>query len=196
MWYTTLWVGSYLPLQWGVVIGASLVAVFYDVRFHRIPNWLTGPLVLSGLGWSVAVGGLRGLEDAACAMAICALPFVLLFLFAGGGAGDAKLMGGVGSWLGMVGGLWALMGVVVAGIVVGLIYSACKKRITSVLYNVSQIVFAFGWRMLGGLRGQGKTESAVTTISQQDMIQMPYGVAILLGVCLAAAGTCLWRVTS
>jgi prepilin peptidase CpaA len=193
MWYMTLWDGSNAPLQWGVVIGASLVAAFFDLRVRRIPNPLTGTLVLSGLVWSIFVGGLPGLGDASCAMVLCSLPFVVLFLFAGGGAGDAKLMAGVGAWLGLVGGLAALAGVAIAGIVVGLIYAATKKKFVPVLMNIMEFILLFLSRAAKGFRGRGENRIVQDIIKQQEMIKMPYGLAILLGVCFAAAGVYLWR---
>ena len=79
-------------IQWSTVIGASLIALVIDVKSRRIPNLLCGSLLLLGLIWSVWQGGFAGLAEALAAMALLALPFISLFLFAGGGAGDAKLM--------------------------------------------------------------------------------------------------------
>ena len=87
--------------QWSVVIVASLAAAAFDLRTRHIPNILTGPLLLSGLIWSGWHGGLAGLGDAAAACAVLAVPFVFMFLFCNGGAGDAKLMAGIGAWLGL-----------------------------------------------------------------------------------------------
>ena len=94
--------------QWGVVIGASLFAVVSDIRQRRIPNALTFPLLAVGLIWAACFGGLAGLLEALGACALLALPYVLLFIFVGGGAGDAKLMGAIGAWLGLRYGLVAL----------------------------------------------------------------------------------------
>ena len=44
MWALALWDSGIVPLQWGVVIGASLAAAFSDLRTRRIPNALTLPL--------------------------------------------------------------------------------------------------------------------------------------------------------
>ena len=39
-------------IQWGVVIGASLIAAVLDLRARRIPNLLCGPLFITGLIWA------------------------------------------------------------------------------------------------------------------------------------------------
>ena len=84
-------------IQWGIVIGASLIAAITDLHRRRIPNALTVPLLLFGLIKSTCLAGGSGLLESAGACFLLALPFVLLFIFAGGGAGDAKLMGAIGS---------------------------------------------------------------------------------------------------
>ena len=100
MWAATLWDHNMLPLQWGVVIGTALAAAVCDLRTRRVPNLLTGPIVLAGLAWGIWVGGWAGLADSVAGCLLLAIPYVLLFVFAGGGAGDAKLMGAIGSrWL-------------------------------------------------------------------------------------------------
>ena len=88
-------------IQWGIVIGASLVAAVFDARRNRIPNVLTIPLLLLGVTSSIFFGGLSGLAQSVGACILLALPFVLLFIFANGGAGDAKLMGAIGAWIGL-----------------------------------------------------------------------------------------------
>ena len=109
-----------LVIQWGVVIVASLVAALWDVRTRRIPNKLTGSLLVSGIAWHAWVGGLPGVGDSLLGCFVASLPFLVLFLYAGGGAGDAKMMGAVGAWLGLAQGVVALVAVVCAGAIVGL----------------------------------------------------------------------------
>ncbi len=53
-----------LWLQWGAVIGASLVAAITDLRQGRIPNWLTLPLWLLGLAKATDGGGAAGFVGA------------------------------------------------------------------------------------------------------------------------------------
>ena len=65
------------------------------------------------------------------------LPFVFLFIFSGGGAADAKLMGAIGMWLGARNGVVALAAVLLAGAVLGLLYALSKRRLQAVLLNLS-----------------------------------------------------------
>lgn len=189
MW-TTLWNQGLPPLQWGVVIGASLAAALFDAAWRRIPNLLTGPLVASGLAWSGIAAGWAGVTDAALAMVLLALPYVLLFLFAGGGAGDAKLMGAIGAWLGLVNGMAVLLCVAGAGIVLGVAFAAARKQLGGALRNVALAVVGMAFA-LAGRSGRAGWHAAIVQVP--DRGKMPYGLAVFVGVCLAAGGVVLWK---
>jgi len=177
--------------QWGVVIGASLIAAFGDVRSRCIPNSLTFPLLAAGLVWSGWFGGVSGLGEAVGACMMLGVPYVLLFVFAGGGAGDAKLMGAIGAWLGLRQALIVLLCVAVAGGVLGLVKAALKRRLKFVLTNVLISFYTFILCVAGGrkpsladARDDARRE---TGDEESERLEMPYGVAIAAGVCIAAA---------
>ena len=192
MWTDSLWNHDWLLLQWGAAIGASAAAAVCDVRFRKIPNRITGLCFLGGLIWAVTAAGLAGLADGLLGGAIMMLPYLVLFIFAGGGAGDAKMMGALGMWLGTRNGTVALVAVAVSGAVLGVGYALSKKRSRLLLENLSQMGRAALSATAGGPLGSPATE--VLLPPKEKMLPMPYGVAILVGVCLAAGGTFLWRV--
>ncbi|HLJ09810.1 MAG TPA: A24 family peptidase [Planctomycetaceae bacterium] len=77
-----------------------IVAAYIDGKQLRVPNWLTFPMVASGLAYNAWLGGWDGFGTALVGMAVglaCLLP---LYSVGGMGAGDVKLMAGVGAWLG------------------------------------------------------------------------------------------------
>jgi prepilin peptidase CpaA len=91
------------------------LAVASDLRFHRIPNWLTLPALLAALLVSPWAGATSGpLESALGA----ALGFALLvgpYAFGGMGAGDVKALMVLGAWLGPEMVLGAAVWAVIAG---------------------------------------------------------------------------------
>ena len=177
-------------LQWGVVIGASLAAAIFDLRTRRIPNALIVPLLIAGLVQAVWVGSLSGFADAVAACFLLALPFVFLFIFAGGGAGDAKLMGAIGTWMGLKQGITVLACVCLAGGILAIATAVAKRRLKVVMVNILLSIYNFVVAILGKRGISSAAELARP--AQTDKLIIPYGVAIFAGVCAAAGFTLLW----
>jgi len=175
-------------IQWGVIIGASLIASVIDVRTRRIPNTLCGPLFLSGLIWSFGHYGFKGLAEALAAAVILALPFVLLFIFGGGGAGDAKLTGAVGAWLGIHESFIALACICIAGGILALVIAIYKRKLKIVLMNTLFLIFDIARAIMTRRRMIRRDETAPKELLEK--LTIPYGVAILTGLC--AAGGIIW----
>ena len=192
MWISTVWDNGMPPIQWGVVIGASLVAALIDIRTHRIPNRLTGTVVAGGLVWATWTGGIGGLADSMLASVLLATPYVLLFLFAGGGAGDAKMMAGVGAWLGVTNGLAALVAVVASGGLLAIGVAFARKRLRPFLANMARI--GNGLALFAITRNGRPGERLALLPEDREMLKMPYGPAIFVGVCIAAKGVELWHI--
>ncbi len=172
-------------LQWGVVICASLIAALLDLRARRIPNLLCLPLFITGLIWAAWRGGVDGLGHAFLAGVILALPFVILFVFAGGGAGDAKLMAAIGAWVGLERVMIVLACVCIAGGILAIGTAIAKKRLRIVLSNILLSIYSFIIAMLGKRGIKAAAEMARPEL--MDRLTIPYGAAIFAGVCMAAA---------
>ena len=175
-----------------VVLGGSLLAAITDVRRRRISNFLTIPMLASGLLWSYLYDGGVGLLASAVACVILALPYLVLFLFFGGGAGDAKLMAAIGAWVGPVNGLFVLLAVAVCGtlhavtIIIG--GSIKAHRIAS-----AGETGASGSSMAPQPRGRKNLRiGARWNQGSGEKRTMPYGPAIFAGVCLWSMGVLLW----
>ncbi len=173
-------------IQWGVVIGASLAAAIWDLRTRRIPNAITGPLLAAGLLYAGWAGGLEGLAQAVGACVLLALPFVLMFLFAGGGAGDAKFMGAIGAWLGLSHGVIALLSVCVAGIILAIGKTIALRRLRFVLVSSYFSFYTFMFSLMG-------CRVKNCSVDERCGLVIPYGVAIFAGVSVAGAFVLLWQ---
>jgi prepilin peptidase CpaA len=88
-----------MTFPWMVATTATIVALFTDVRHFRIPNLLTGPLLLSGLVYAWGLHGLPGLFSSGAGVVAGFIFLLPLYLIGGMGAGDVKLMGALGAWL-------------------------------------------------------------------------------------------------
>lgn len=175
-----------IAIQWGIVIGVSLVAAVLDLRTRRIPNTLTFPVLISGLVWAGWVGGLSGIANSVVVCLWLALPFLLLFIFFGGGAGDAKLMGSIGAWLGLSEGTIVLVCVMVAGIILSLCKAMINKKLKIVLTNVFMSFYTF-IICIFTCRTKQLAVSRDGSIVEADALTIPYGTAIFAGVCVAGS---------
>ena len=170
-------------IQWGVVIGASLAAAVMDVRTRRIPNLLCGPLFLAGLIWSAWNNGISGLVESFGAAGVMSFPFVVLFIFAGGGAGDAKLAAALGAWLNIKEAGIALVCTCIAGGLLGIIVAMYKGHFKIVIANLVRVVYE--WLIAILCRAGIKQAIKTTREIEGEKLTVPYGVAIFAGVCIA-----------
>lgn len=84
----------------GIVFGVVLLAAVVDVWKYKVHNALTFPLMLTGIAYHGFEGGGEGVSLSLLGM-LCGFLLVLVpFLLGGLGAGDVKLMAGVGAWVG------------------------------------------------------------------------------------------------
>lgn len=172
--------------QWGVVLVASLVAALWDLKSRRIPNVLTGPLFAVGLVQAAMFSGWDGIGSAFLASVILAMPYVILFMFAGGGAGDAKLMAGIGAWLGLQEVLAVLFFVSLFGIAMALLKAAFKGRFFAVLKNIQAMVISFILLAVPQGPRQAAKEALYINADESERLTIPYGPAIFAGVVCAA----------
>lgn len=188
MWTESLWSHGTSSLQWSVVLGAAFTGALFDVRTGRIPNALSAAVAVTGLARAGIVAGPAGVLDAAMGGFMLLFPYFLLFLFASGGAGDAKLMGALGTWLGVLSGAVALGCVALAGVVMALGFAIARGRLRCVAANIAEVVRLAAYRLTSrNWRGLSLQPS------RHEMHKMPYGPAIFAGVCFGAAGVLLWR---
>jgi prepilin peptidase CpaA len=188
MWLAFLGEHSARIVPWVVCVAGALAAAATDVRQRRIPNRLTGPMILLGIAWSVSVAGGTGMRGALLGMVVTGLPFIALWLLSGSGAGDAKLMLGIGAWLGPGNGVVALLGVALCGGVLSLAYAIAQKRFVLVLANVG---WMFAW-MPAVLRGRRWDQWRQIVPPAATHQRVPYGLAIFFGTCGAAAWVMTW----
>ncbi len=115
------------------VFGWAAAFLFFsvasDLRFHRIPNWLTLPALLAALLVSPWAGATSGPIEAAAG---AALGFALLvgpYALGGMGAGDVKALMVVGAWLGPEATLGVSAWAVIAGGAFGLMMLALRGEL-------------------------------------------------------------------
>lgn len=82
-----------------VLIGALVLASAWDLRSHRIPNWLVLLGMLAGLSLQAMSAGLQGLGQGLQGALVGFAIFLPLHIAGGMAAGDVKLMAMAGAFL-------------------------------------------------------------------------------------------------
>lgn len=89
-----------LAVCWTLTASVVLVAAVIDYCRFRVPNLLTVPMCALGLVAHSIWGGFSGLQFSAQGLAMGGLLLVVFYVLGVMGAGDVKLLAGVGAWLG------------------------------------------------------------------------------------------------
>jgi prepilin peptidase CpaA len=81
------------------ILVSTTIAGYFDLRWHRVPNWLVGLTVTLSLAWHTSVSGPSGLWRSLAGLLLALGLLFPLFLVRGMGAGDVKFFGALGAAL-------------------------------------------------------------------------------------------------
>jgi len=163
----------FLPALFAAIAGIS------DWRLRRIPNWLTVPGLLLGIVVNSAIHGWPGAKDSLLGAGLgllLLLPFVLIRSL---GAGDWKLVGALGAFLGPQHLLVVLFVTVLIAGVMALSLIIWKGRARKTLRNIGGMLAALFSLHLPG---------AEVSLENPDALKVPFGVAVAIAVILYTAG--------
>ena len=135
--------------------------------------------------------GTGGLVVAVKSCLILSVPYVVLFLVAGGGAGDAKMMGAIGTWLTVDESLTVLVCVAVIGGLIALLKMIMMRELVSRMRKLYADLYVLSalFRIDPKLCISDELKREPSEKSEVTRHGIPYGVAIFLGVTLAAVIT-------
>ncbi|HMF93568.1 MAG TPA: A24 family peptidase [Vicinamibacterales bacterium] len=170
-----------LDVHWTGAFAITVAACWFDVRTRRIPNSLTFPAAALGLvAASVAHGG-QGMAASAAGLLVGLAMFFPLFLLKGLGAGDVKLMGALGAWLGTSVMLGVAFYTSLAGGILALVLIAKHRYGRQAARNL--------WLLLTHWRVFGLSPVDALTLETSAGPKLPYALPIAAGVVLTR---CLW----
>jgi prepilin peptidase CpaA len=166
----------------GVFLLAALfatIAGISDWRSRRIPNCLTVPGLFFGIAANSAVRGWPGAKESLLGAGLgllLLLPFVLIRSL---GAGDWKLVGALGSFLGPKHLIAVLfLSILIAG-AMALILILWKGRVRQTLRNIARMLAALFSLHLPGPE---------LSLENPDALKIPFGVAVAIAVIAYVAG--------
>lgn len=159
---------------WFVSIVLVVAAVIDGIKL-KVPNWLTFPMVIVGLGYWAWAGGTAGILFALAGAAVGLALLLPLYAIGGMGAGDVKLMAGVGAWVGVKLTLWAFVTSAVVGGLMAIVMVAWSGNFIKHWVQFQ----AIGHEILT-VRNPSKL-SEIAAERKPRMMLLPYGIPIAVG---------------
>ena len=160
-------------------VAMALIAGWTDWRSRRIPNWLTVPGFLIGASLNIFVSGWMGLRTSLLGAGfglVVLLPFVFLRSL---GAGDWKLAGALGAFVGWEALANVLMGSVLVAGGMALALVIYKRRFKETVRNIGRLLLSMvTFRMPG----------AEVSLDNPQSLKVPYGVALALAMLIFGIG--------
>jgi prepilin signal peptidase PulO-like enzyme (type II secretory pathway) len=143
---------------------------------------------------ATCLGGDGGLVAALEVSTLLALPYIVLYFLAKGGAGDAKLMAALGAWLSVDEGLIVLCCVATTGMVLAILRIAARGERKNPLSGMLASLYLCVAAWSSGAHGWGLVtrNDQDRTQEQTGRLTLPYGMAIFIGVCIGAVGVRIW----
>jgi prepilin peptidase CpaA len=156
-----------------------VVAAAIDCRWFRVPNWLTFPFVLGGLGYALAGDGPRGLLWSLAGAGAGLALLLPLWPIGGIGAGDVKLLAGVGAWVGPSLVLGVFTHAMAAGVAIALAVVAWKGTTYKFVANLLEILDDLR-RLRRGTAGLPEV-AANAAARRPNSTALPFGLPIAVG---------------
>jgi prepilin peptidase CpaA len=164
---------------WMLATIPALIAGGIDWRLRRIPNWLTVSTLVLGIGLNWFATGWAGTKESLLGAGLglgLLLPFVLIRSL---GAGDWKLAGALGAFLGPSRMITVLLGTVLVAGLMAVVVIIWKKRVGQTLLNLGYLGAALFTLHLPGPE---------VSLDNPESSKIPFGVAMAVAVVLYTVG--------
>jgi len=169
---------------WVLPALVAAIAGYTDYRWPRIPNWLTVPGLVLGIAVNAIARGWTGTKESLLGAGLgllILLPFVLVRSL---GAGDWKLVGALGAFLGPQHLITVLFATLLIAGVMALVLIIWKKRVRQTFRNIG--------RLLAALVSLHLPEKDVS-LDNPEALKIPFGIALAISMILYAVGR-VWGV--
>jgi prepilin peptidase CpaA len=162
---------------WVVTITLVFAAVIDGLKL-KVPNWITFPMIVSGWIYSAAFSPYAGWEGLLFSLVGTAVGLALLlpaYAIGGMGAGDVKLLAGVGAWV------WGTV----------TLYAFAVSALVGGVLAVVMVLVGKGWRKhqsqfwvicseILTVRNPDKL-ATIAAERKPSMMLLPYGIPIAIG---------------
>jgi prepilin peptidase CpaA len=161
-----------------VVSLTLVVAAVIDGLKLKVPNWITFPMIITGWVYSATLSPYAGWEGLAYSLLGTAVGLALLlpaYAIGGMGAGDVKLLAGIGAWVWSTTTLYAFAISAIVGGVIALLMVVVRRK-----WFKHQAQF---WMICNEILTVKDPEklAAIAAERKATMMLLPYGIPIAIG---------------
>lgn len=162
-----------MELYFYILFVLILIAFYLDVRYEKIPNWLTVSSVGIGIIYHIIINGMQGLIFSMLGLLVGGGILLFLYLFKGVGAGDVKLFAAIGAISGMHFTLYALMySIIFAGLIAVIILLFRRDMIKRLFQMFNRLIRSIFTRNMKDLE----------QFKRQEAVRFPFMYAVLPGI--------------
>jgi prepilin peptidase CpaA len=159
-----------------IVIGIAAAAAVCDLATKRIPNVLTFGAAAVAMMVHGYVDGWSGAGTSALGWVVGVAAFFPFFALGGMGAGDIKLLGAIGAWLGPIAAVWVVLFSGIAGGVMGAIVALSAGYLSRAFRNL--------WVVLATWRIAGVAPAPELTLAANAGPRLAFAVPVFAGLVL------------
>jgi prepilin peptidase CpaA len=168
---------SFAQNMWAMWLlsGTLIVAAVIDGMKLRVPNWITFPLIISGWIYSAYFFGWAGLAWSVLGTFVGLALLLPAYSIGGMGAGDVKLLAGIGAWA------WSA----------ATLYAFCVSALVGGVIAVGMVLWRRDWPhhfyQFWSITNEilevrdPNTLSAIAAERKSSMLLLPYGIPIAIG---------------
>src|SRR3954470_11564812 len=162
---------------WFVTVTLVVAAVIDGLKL-KVPNWITFPMIISGWIYSATLSPYAGWEGLMYSLAGTAVGLALLlpaYAIGGMGAGDVKLLAGVGAWVWGTTTFYAFAVSAIVGGVIAVLMVVSRRKWSK---HKSQF-----WMIANEILTVKDPEklAAIAAERKPSMMLLPYGIPIAIG---------------
>jgi prepilin peptidase CpaA len=161
------------------LIALVCAAAWSDLRTRKIPNWINASGTVIAFSLHIYYGGLAGALQSLAGMGLGFAIFLVLYLAGGMGAGDVKLFGAVGAFLGPQAVIIAFVFTGLFGGIAGVVLALSRGRLQQTLTRARELLID-----AGTLRWREMQQRAAAA----DGLRLPYGAVIAGGTLACLIG--------
>ncbi|MBN2089300.1 prepilin peptidase [candidate division KSB1 bacterium] len=153
---------------------ALVVIIVYDWKWRIIPNYITYTLFFSGFLWYSFYFGWTGFKFAFWGSVIGGGIFLIFYLSGGMGAGDIKLLSGIGAILG------------VKKMIYVIVLTSLLGGILSIIFIFRTLIVRYNAEIKLYKKNRWSFRNLIQNIRQSIQNEsIPYGIAIAIGTMIA-----------